>query len=97
VKRQRIKSDAHVAGAVRSLVRALGVRCASLDPDSAAFLLSVEDELESAFAAAVDGWRRSGFSDAQIGVCLRGVSKQAVQQRFPRPARQDGLVAREAS
>jgi hypothetical protein len=77
------KSDAHVAGAVVSLVRALGVRCSRLDPDSAAYLVRVQAELDDAFATAVAGWRDSGFSDAWIGREL-GVTKQAVQKRWPR-------------
>ena len=34
-------------------------------------------------AEAVEGLRSSGFSDTEIGLVL-GVTKQAVQQRWPR-------------
>ena len=81
--RKRPKSDTHVASAVKSMVRALGQRCSALDPDSGLYLVAVQDELDRAFATAVAGWRLSGFSDGQIGETL-GVTKQAVQKRFPR-------------
>lgn len=53
------------------------------DPDFAHLLTQVEDELAAAMKDAVTGWRSHGFSDSQIGREL-GVTKQAVQQRWPR-------------
>lgn len=78
-----MKSDEEVAEGIGRLVRALGRRCAEGDPDTAVYLRMVGDELRAAESAAVAGWRRLGFSDTQIGREL-GVSKQAVQQRWPR-------------
>lgn len=64
-------------------LRRLSARMAAEDPDGLKELRLLAEELESAIAIAVAGYRRSGFSDADIGREL-GVSKQAVQQRWPR-------------
>jgi hypothetical protein len=79
------RSDDEIAEAIGRMLRALGRRCADGDPDTAHLLRFLLGELDDAFADAVAGWRRSGFSDAQIGREL-GVTKQAVQQRWPRQA-----------
>lgn len=81
--RQAQRSDDDVAEGIGRLVRALARRCAQADPDTAQLLRYLAGELDDAFSLAVAGWRASGFSDAQIGREL-GVSKQAVQQRWPR-------------
>jgi hypothetical protein len=81
-KRREPRSDEDVVEAVGRLVRAVGRRAAGGDPDSAVWLTYLRGELDGAFASAVAGWRRSGFSDGQIGREL-GVSKQAVAQRWP--------------
>lgn len=65
------------------MIRALGRRFASADPDTARYLSLIRSELDEAHAQAVAGWRRFGFSDSQIGREL-GITKQAVQQRWPR-------------
>lgn len=78
-----MKSDEEMAEAIARMVRALGKRCAVGDPDSAVYLRVVRHALDAAEAGAVAGWRRSLFSDAQIGREL-GVTKQAVQKRWPR-------------
>lgn len=78
-----MKSDEEVTEGICRLVAALGRRCAGSDPDTATYLAMVRDQLDHAFAGAVQGWRAAGFSDGQIGREL-GVTKQAVQQRWPR-------------
>lgn len=81
-----MKSDEELAEAVVRMTRALGRRCAAGDPDSGALLRLVRDELHQAETDAVAGWRRLGFTDSQIGREL-GVTKQAVQKRWPRVGR----------
>ena len=83
-------SDEELAEAIVRMTRALGRRCAGADPDSAAYLRLVRDELAAAEAEAVKGWRVLGFSHADIGREL-GVTKQAVQKRWPRE-HGEGLV-----
>lgn len=65
------------------MVDALGRRVAAGDPDGLGLLRLVEMRVEDAFAAAVQGWRASGFTDGEIGREL-GVTRQAVQKRWPR-------------
>jgi hypothetical protein len=77
------RSDEEVVEAVVRLVRAVGRRAAESDPDAAAWLELIREELASAFARAVESWRALGFTDGQIAREL-GVSKQAVAQRWPR-------------
>lgn len=77
------KSDEEVLKGVLRQVAAVGRRAGTADPDSARLLRLLEEEVEQAWAAAVAGWRETGFSDTEIGREL-GVSKQAVQQRWPR-------------
>lgn len=80
-----MKSDEEVAEGIARMVRALGRRCAAGDPDSAVYLRMIRQALDAAEAGAVTGWRRQQFSDTQIGREL-GVTKQAVQKRWPRTA-----------
>lgn len=82
-RRNGHKEDSDIAAAVARLIRALGKRAATADPNTGADLKMLEAEIASAWATAIVGWRRSGFTDADIGAAL-GVSKQAVQQRWPR-------------
>lgn len=79
-----MKSDEELTGAIERMVRALGERCAAGDPDTAFYLIAVRERVDVAFATAVAGWRHN-FSDAQIAGEL-GVTKQAVQKRWPRAA-----------
>lgn len=77
------RSDDEIAEAIGRMIRALGRRCATADPDTARLFVFLEGELADALGDAVVGWRAAGISDAQIGREL-GVTKQAVQQRWPR-------------
>jgi hypothetical protein len=77
------RSDEDLVGAVLRLIDAVGRRAATADPDSAQHLRLIGEQLDAATVVAVRGWRAAGFSDSQIGREL-GVTKQAVQQRWPR-------------
>ena len=82
-RRRGPRSDAELAGAAGRFIRALGSRCATADPDSVRHLLALQREVEHQLAYSVQAWRQAGFSDSKIGAEL-GVSKQAVQRRWPR-------------
>lgn len=77
------RSDEEIADAVRRMVRALGRRVAESDPEAIVLLESIGHEVATQTRVAVAGWRESGFTDGMIGGVL-GVTKQAVQQRWPR-------------
>lgn len=77
------RSDDDVAEAVCRLIGALGRRCASGDPDSAVYLMVIQDRLRDAFRDAVAGWREHGFTDRDIGREL-GITRQGVEKRWPR-------------
>lgn len=79
------RSDDELAKAVGRLTRALALRLSEDDPSGLALLVQLEDDLAAAWREAIAGMRGSGFSDTDIGAAL-GVSKQAVQQRWPRPS-----------
>lgn len=78
------RETAEVAKGAMRLIRAVGNRIAVDDPDDLVCLVEIIDEAEAALQSAVAGLRVSGFTDAQIGRALGGVTKQAVQQGFPR-------------
>jgi len=72
-----------VAAGVLRIVRALGQRISTGDPDELQLLNELAGEVVVAFQVAVDGIREAGFSDGDIGNAL-GITKQAVQKRWPR-------------
>lgn len=86
------RSDEDIAEAIGRMIAALGRRCSDGDPDTAALLRFLQGELEDAMTDAVTGWRAAGFSDSHIGREL-GVTKQAVQQRWPRQRQTPGEQA----
>lgn len=73
-----------VSKAVVRLTKAVGRRVAADGiPEYLEELTAIEGALEEAFRTAVYGLRELGHSDVEIGRAL-GVSRQAVQQRWPR-------------
>jgi hypothetical protein len=72
-----------VTDATRRLIKAIGKRIATEDPDELLLLIELDEELRQAWTTAVTGIRRSGFTDRQIGAAL-GTTRQAVEQRWPR-------------
>jgi hypothetical protein len=88
-----MRETAEVFGAAKRMVRALGIRVACEDPDGLRHLLDLHAEIDAATFRAVTGLRQSGYTDVQIGEQL-GISRQAVQQRWPRPGGVTGAGAR---
>lgn len=78
-----------VADAVQRLVTALGRRVADGDPDELLLLRSLSETVRAAEATAVAGLRAQGHSDATVAGVL-GCSRQAVEQRWPRPRPEGG-------
>lgn len=72
-----------VATATCRLIRSIGKRIATEDPDGLESLLLLEESLQEAWRTAVDGLRTTGFNDREIGREL-GMTRQAIQQRWPR-------------
>lgn len=72
-----------VADAVCRLIRSIGKRLATEDPEQLAHLIAMDAALKTAWTTAIAGIRSSGATDSDIGAEL-GVTKQAVAQRFPR-------------
>lgn len=82
-RRQRYRETPEVVGAARRLIRVVGKRIATEDPDDLLLLGDLEREVRQAWQVAIDGIRRSGFTDREIGEVL-GTTRQAVEQRWPR-------------
>lgn len=88
-----MRETSDVAGAAVRMVRALGKRAGQEDPEDLRELLRVRAELDAAMGAAIEGLRAGGHNDIAIGEVL-GMSRQAVQQRWPRTVRRVGAGAR---
>jgi hypothetical protein len=71
--------------AVKRMIRAAGRRVAEADEFELAELVAIRDELDEAIIAAIAGQRSYGRSWADIGDAL-GITRQAAQQRYSRPA-----------
>lgn len=72
-----------VTAAISRLIRSVGKRLAGEDPVDLAHLQQLEDELTAAWATAVAGLRKTGYSDRDIGAQL-GCTRQNVEKRWPR-------------
>jgi hypothetical protein len=86
-RQRRHKETAELAGAVIRLLRALGRRLASEDAELEQ-LRRIQSALDAAWLEAINGLRSHGMSDSEIGREL-GVTKQAIQRRFPRDRTKD--------
>lgn len=75
-----------VAKAAGRMIAAVGKRLALDDPDSLYLLKQLEGEIAKATALAVEGMRANAHTDKAIGEAL-GMTRQAVQQRWPRTQR----------
>jgi hypothetical protein len=88
-KRRRYRETPEVVDGVRRIIRAIGKRVATEDPDDLLLLVALEREVRQAWATAIAGLRRSGYSDSQIGAVL-STTKQAIQQHWPRSSTNGG-------
>jgi hypothetical protein len=82
-RKRRYRETPEVVSATRRFVRVIGKRIATEDPEDLRLLVQMEAELRDAFSTAVAGIRSSGFTDREIGLAL-GITRQAVEQRWPR-------------
>ena len=65
-------------------IAALGRRVGAEQPENIHLLVDVGEQIDIALADAVNRLREAAFTDGEIGRWMGGVTKQAVQQRFPR-------------
>jgi hypothetical protein len=72
-----------VVAATRRLIRVVGKRISTEDAPDLLLLAELEQEVRRAWQVAVQGIRRSGCTDREIGEVL-GTTRQAVEQRWPR-------------
>jgi hypothetical protein len=80
---QPYRETPEVVEAVCRLIRSVGKRVAQEDETSLVELVKLERTLAEAWAIAVAGLRADAVTDGQIGRVL-GVTRQAVEQRWPR-------------
>lgn len=72
-------------GDARRIIAALGRQAQEGDPDDLRMLTALAAHANLELGKAVQAQRASGYTDVQIGEVL-GMTRQAVQQRWPRPA-----------
>lgn len=82
-KRRQYRETPEVVGATRRLIRVIGKRVSTEDPDGLLLLDALEQEVRQAWKIAVEGLRHSGYTDREIGMII-GITRQAVEQRWPR-------------
>jgi hypothetical protein len=79
-----VENDEYAAFA-RRVLRAYARRVAIGDVEALTFMLGLSAEIDTAIGQAVIGLREFGYSWAEIGSRL-GITRQAAQQRWGRPA-----------
>lgn len=72
-------------GMIRRMISALGREVAAGDPEDLKRLRALKDHVDLELGKTVRAQREQGFTDVQIGTAL-GMTRQAVQQRWPREA-----------
>lgn len=82
--RRLVENDDYAAFA-RRILRAYARRVADGDVEALTLMLGLSTELDTAIGQAVTGLRVYGYSWADIGSRL-GITRQAAQQRWGRPA-----------
>lgn len=80
--RRRYRETREMSDGICRQVAALGKHIATEDVDSLRILRALDHAVEQAWAIAIVGLRKTGYSDREIGEML-GVTRQAVQQRWP--------------
>jgi hypothetical protein len=86
VKRsRRVVENDEYAAFTRRILRAYARRVADGDVEALTLMLGLSAEIDTAISQAVHGLRGFGYSWADIGSRL-GITRQAAQQRWGRPA-----------
>lgn len=81
------------AAGARRLILAVGKRVAMEDPEQLRLIQDLHVYTARAMATAIAGLREGGHTDKAIGEAL-GMTRQAVQQAWPRTERVVGAGAR---
>lgn len=81
----RVVENDEYAAFARRVLRAYARRVATGDVEALIMMTGLADEIDTAISQAVKGLRQFGYSWAEIGSRL-GVTRQAAQQRWGRPA-----------
>jgi hypothetical protein len=81
----RVRENDEYAAFARRVLRAYARRVADGDVEALTLMLGLSAEIDTAISQAVTGLRAFGYSWAEIGSRL-GVTRQAAQQRWGRPA-----------
>jgi hypothetical protein len=81
----RVVENDEYAAFARRVLRAYARRVATGDVEALTLMLGLSAEIDTAIARAVTGLREFGYSWAEIGSRL-GITRQAAQQRWGRPA-----------
>jgi electron transfer flavoprotein alpha subunit len=72
-------------GDARRIISALGRQVQMGDPEDLKVFTALAGHINAEMGKAVQALREHGYTDVQIGEQL-GMTRQAVQQRWPRPA-----------
>lgn len=81
--RARERETPDIAAALTRQLLALGRRIARGDPEDLRAIRALRATLDAAEREGVDGLRAQGHSDRDLADPL-GISRQAIQKRFPR-------------
>ena len=81
----RVRENDEYAAFARRVLRAYARRIADGDIEALTLMTGLADEIDTAIGQAVAGLRGFGYSWAEIGSRL-GITRQAAQQRWGRPA-----------
>jgi hypothetical protein len=81
----RVRENDEYAAFARRVLRAYARRIADGDVEALTLMLGLSAEIDTAIGQAVTGLRAFGYSWAEIGSRL-GITRQAAQQRWGRPA-----------
>jgi hypothetical protein len=82
---RRLVENDDYAAFTRRILRAYARRIATGDIEALTLMLGLSAEIDDAIGQAVTGLRGFGYSWAEIGSRL-GITRQAAQQRWGRPA-----------
>jgi hypothetical protein len=81
----RVVENDEYAAFARRVLRAYARRVTTGDVEALVMMTGLADEIDTAISQAVTGLRQFGYSWAEVGSRL-GVTRQAAQQRWGRPA-----------